>query len=272
MKKTFLLISGLALCISQSHAQANAGNEITAYIYSADKVTHCHVLNAAPGAQVEFYSERWGGKLIKQENIGVTGTLEISENRFAPAFVIDKNTNRVFFMEPQEFSIEEIGLKKVGNLNRISWTATTNPGKEIAFGIMKSNDGINYKEIKALSAVTTADEFHYSYDDVGNENSYYKIKVINQKAGVRYSSHSMKLGVKDIVIYPSLVNTTLTIDVLSGQTDLVFSVSNMNGQVVKKGMLSFGTNTINTTELSSGSYIVNITGGTLNLSEKIIKE
>ena len=101
MKKSVLLTCGIAFCFLQSQAQSAVTSNISAYSYSANNVVHYHVINATPSSQIEFYSERWGGKRLKEETSDAAGMLQVSEKDFAPAFTIDKATNKIFLLSGQ---------------------------------------------------------------------------------------------------------------------------------------------------------------------------
>lgn len=73
-----------ALSLSSAQAQLN--------YFTAEGNRYYEVKGAVPQSDVEFYSEKWGGKQLKQVAVNEQGyLLLISKSDFKPAFVLNRS-------------------------------------------------------------------------------------------------------------------------------------------------------------------------------------
>jgi len=85
------------------------------------------------------------------------------------------------------------------------------------------------------------------------------------------SLHGLSSG---IAIYPNPVNDQLFIDrsKMQSQIDGHFELRDITGKIVASGLLNQGVNTVNTSALSSGLYLLQITDGNERTVSKVVKQ
>jgi hypothetical protein len=273
MKKFSLLIVS-ALCCNMAVAQnSETQKNLNAYIYSVDNKTFCHVVNGTPGAEAAFYSERWGGKQVKSAVLNVNGEMEFSEKNFSAAFVLNRGTGKIFYMDAPEFSISELKANFKDGIKIINWKGSADVNKDIVFEVLSSNDGIIYEPLTSIPATKIQTEQGYSANDNSEEELFYQIKVINKKEGTRYVSPTLALNHQSVSVYPTLVKDEVNINLSLVKSKSEYAIINNAGQTVKSGRLGTGKNTFNISELASGSYVINVTGSGKSIaSEKIVKQ
>ena len=60
--------------------------------FEAEGIRYYETAGAVPGSDVEFYSEKWGGKLIKNTTTNEDGWLRFAGDKdFKPAFVLNRS-------------------------------------------------------------------------------------------------------------------------------------------------------------------------------------
>ncbi|WP_025744089.1 carbohydrate-binding protein [Aquimarina pacifica] len=86
-----------------------------------------------------------------------------------------------------------------------------------------------------------------------------------------YSSKNLTPS-NEALVYPTLVENVMTIEVATSQSYGVANIINIAGQVVASKNITGGVNTINLENLHAGMYIVNIKNMENNIVKKIVKK
>lgn len=107
---------------------------------------------------------------------------------------------------------------------------------------------------------------------VGGENVSNFLMVrygLNRSSGVS-SVASVLTGV---FVYPNPINNQLSVDLSKVQTlsDCRFELTDAIGKVMAKGTLKTGVNSVNTSALSSGTYLLRVTNGAERMMTKVVK-
>lgn len=103
-----------------------------------------------------------------------------------------------------------------------------------------------------------------------NYTSYVMMRyVINENTGVTSIEPSSPISV-----YPNPTNNQLFIDMSQAQikTDCRFELNDITGKVMASGTLKTGVNSISTSSLANGLYLLQITNGAERMVSKVVKE
>ncbi|HEU4574505.1 MAG TPA: T9SS type A sorting domain-containing protein [Chitinophagaceae bacterium] len=183
-------------------------------------------------------------------------------------------------------------------LNLLSFTATldnakadlkwvTSNEKNVShFSVEKSLDGINFQEAALVFAYgNTSQDENYAYSDnlstVTKGMIYYRLKCVDADGKFTYSPVRMiRIGGEEalnnkIMTYPNPFVNELRITIpaaLQGK-NISITLFNTNGQAVKRQVIANAsqTETVNTSSLGRGMYIISISTGTQSIQNKILK-
>ena len=162
---------------------------------------------------------------------------------------------------------------------------TDNEINTSSFIVERSIDGRNYKSIGSVPAANTPGIHFYDYTEsnivsLGVSNIFYRLKQIDIDGWYTYSN-IVVLSIDNsrpvVMLYPNPAkdNLNMTINV-SRQEKLQWQLADNTGRIVKRGNynLSAGSTavSIDITGLSSGMYIIQLNGSTLQQVIKVIKQ
>lgn len=154
MKKiiTAIAITGL-LC------EPITAQQLRAYIYIAEGHHYYHIVDAMPGSNIAFYSQRGGGKLLKNMPVDDNGFSLYKVDGNAPAMVVNSSNvssgksgggKVVHFADVREFEIDNFKLERKSDKNIVSWHAAVTDLNAYEFVILKSNDGVKFEKIRTI--------------------------------------------------------------------------------------------------------------------------
>ena len=153
------------------------------------------------------------------------------------------------------------------NKHNLSWKIIADePEKEIV--IESSADAVNYKSLATVPAGTKS----FSYSPFQNNITYYRLKVISVFDQAVYSNAIvLKAPVKSDNIFrvSTLIKEEITVN---ASVSYQYQLSNINGQMIKKGNGVTGFNNINISNQPQGIYIIQLFGNNVNQTERIIKQ
>lgn len=90
---------------------------------------------------------------------------------------------------------------------------------------------------------------------------------------MRYTSNPMKIVKEHLVmVYPTLFENKLHIDLSNTSVNDRYSIINTQGQEVQSGKLTGNNTIIKTADLASGMYFIKIVNGTSVVSKPMIKK
>lgn len=167
------------------------------------------------------------------------------------------------------------------NGNLLSWTTATEVDSDL-FKVQRSNSGIDWQTIdKIEGAGNSLQDQHYQYLDesVGDISYYYRLQSVDIN-GFHESSWAVYVPRESNVntvfnIYPSPVKDYLIVDLADVQNARV-SIHDISGKTVYQQTISAAQAgsklKVNTSNLASGVYVVQVEAGLQSTFEKIVKE
>jgi len=238
------------------------------YFFEAEHANYYHVSKCLPNSDIQFYSTRGGGKMLRQATVDEKGEYRITGvDGFAPAFVLNtKQPNSkgiggndiVSFFDKKEFTIEDITIKTLNGVTTLTWKAAADPAKAIFFEVLAGDDGINYTSVKHIDASGTENMLGYSYENEGSAASFYKIKVINAQQGERYATGILAAQAGNAKIYPTIVKASVSVALDKQYADARYKLYSADGRLVTSGNLSNTVNEIALGDLASGNYFISV--------------
>ena len=146
------------------------------------------------------------------------------------------------------------------------------------FEIERSADGINFTTIGTENANNQPQNTYTTIDDISalqnSKRVYYRIKEVDIDGRSKQSNINLiQLDNKGVLVYPTLVSSSVTIQNNSGEKMQLLLLS-ADGRVISQQLITKGTNIISTEKLTAGLYIYKITGmdETINSTGRIIKQ
>lgn len=264
--KLMLLILALSFATINTMAQHNAHS--TSFFVINDKA-HIEVQGAVPLSSLDFYSNQGGGYLVCSKKVNEQGNTNFEVNQNAmPAFCSSaiqtssstiQGTGMVSHFGQYEFNFSNFNHTTLTTKRHFAWHTIVPKGKSVYFEIVKSNDGVHYTLVQTIHANASNEEIEYQYDDSTNEiYTVYKVNVYANNQ-FKYSTPIVEFNTEyPYTLYPTLATSAIFIENKEHKTDIHYSILNSNGQVVNKGILQPYTNTIQTSSLAAGIYILHI--------------
>ena len=161
-----------------------------------------------------------------------------------------------------------------GLYNRLQWK-TASEQNSSHFDVERSIDGIIFTRVTTiLSLGSTNDNNSYFYDDLkGNDNVYYyRLKITDNDGAYKYSA-IIRLSSKQknvISVYPNPARETINISVSDTRmlkTDI--RISDVNGRLVNVVKLASLQQSVDISNLNSGTYIIKFADGSFT---KFVKQ
>lgn len=263
MKNILLTITAL-LALQVSNAKV-----MSAVYYEVEGTVMYDIKGCPPGSNVAFYSEKYGGKQLKATVVNGKGELLYeAEEKFKPAFVLNskkenssgiKGSGVVIHFADKEFSLNSLEVTQSVNGLVLSWEAAFFNSDGYTFEVLKSTNGEWYEPVASvLPSSNSATPYAYT-DPEGTAKTSYKIRIANKGNGVDYTSRVLTVFTGDnIAVYPTAANESINIAIPAQYKGQAYSIINAQGQVVQSGKLEAERNTVKVSELSAGSYFVNV--------------
>lgn len=186
---------------------------------------------------------------------------------------------------PLAVNLTHFSASKTGTNAVVSWT-TVNEKENDHFELLRSTDGINFRQIATVKGNgTTTVQHNYEYRDELNEVKsnavYYRLFCVAFD-GTATSSRVIAINnqskITDINIYPNPFVGAFKVDVYATEAENVaVRIKNLAGQVIaeKNIMVQSGLNTLGVEDLSmvpQGMYIVEVAAGNDVVTKKMIKQ
>ena len=225
---------------------------------------------------------RWDGAVWRDHgNGGTTGTSidgdvisSAAVTSFSP-FTLGTTTS----INPLPVELVEFEVEKNDDKTLIQWTTKSEVDNK-GFEVQHSTDGVNFETIDFVEgAGNSSVEIDYrsmDYDPYQGVN-YYRLKQIDFNGDYEYSpirSVEFDFG-DDFVIYPNPINTGSLLSIQAPANDQVdkIVIRDASGRIIYKqdSFLASSRVEIETIDLSSGIYIIEIQAGNKTISKKLIK-
>ena len=214
-----------------------------------------------------------------------TFTYRLTDNGFSPA-QSNIATVTIALGSPIVTPIKLISFDAKYNKPNVTLNWSTAQEKNFShFVIEQSVDGIHYSE-RAVVFGTGESDSRRDYQFIDNNLAgrkglvYYRLVSVDMDNKASYSSVRIirlaeDLQLVSITTYPNPVSNELRITVPADWQNkkVVYEIVNGNGQVAKRTQSSNSsqTETINTSDLSAGFYLVRVSCETISIQQKIIK-
>ncbi|MBS1689391.1 MAG: T9SS type A sorting domain-containing protein, partial [Bacteroidetes bacterium] len=229
---------------------------------------------------IAFYSKKDGGRVLKSALADQNGLAQLNESQdFYPAFALntkDKNeqgiagSGMVTFTGDKEFIMKNLAISEHNGSNTLSWNASFVHPENYSFQLLKSINGS--KDIVVGSVNAQSQEMsNYSLTDLNNgaDHVTYRIRVMDKQNEVNYLSDKFYPGaVNSLVVYPTVVQSSLNVSIKSGisNADISFQITNVQGQVMQSGKLNNLNSNIPVSNLPAGNYLITcfLNGNSIN--------
>lgn len=157
----------------------------------------------------------------------------------------------------------------------LDWMTATEKNNE-GFEIQRSSDGENWETldfIRGEGTTTQTTTYNFVDDNPMDGMNYYRLKQIDFDDQFEYSSiRVIEIEVENNTkVYPNPVQDFLNIE-LSSTEDVMISIFNLNGQLLREMTANESITRINFSDLEAGIYIVRITNSTTQSVQKIVKQ
>ena len=165
--------------------------------------------------------------------------------------------------------------KTVSGKSVLQWF-TENEANVSYFEIERSSDGLNYTKIGNMKAKNLPTNNQYSYTDLAPLDgiNFYRIKQVDNTTVFTYSS-VVRLKSEpgsDLAFYPNPVSDRLVLQPHLTGVQLTLSIYDASGLMIQnKKILNQPMITIPVNRLASGSYLMELSNGTLKQRAQFIK-
>jgi hypothetical protein len=248
--------------------------------FQIDNQLHFVIENYKPNSELAFYSTLDGGQILKFAKVDKEGKLSFAEDlNFKPKRVYnpvvpDKNaapgSGKIETLEPKEFVLNKLALSAKDGTNEVSWEAGNTANDEIEYRVLKSTDNRPFQLLTTFKSSPQSVKEKFSVNDA-SRNSIYQVEVWNTSKGkLRYKSSPLSIE-KIALIYPTVVRDQVTVELLSQNSYGQYTLINTLGQKVTTGNLAYGSNRIELSELSIGTYSLYVESGGRQQVTKIVK-
>lgn len=163
---------------------------------------------------------------------------------------------------PLPLDILRIDAKKLSQSNQIIWE-TDEQSNIHRFDIEASSNGIVFEKIDELKPNRDGSLInHFEYSDINDlrfhQQTFYRIKVVDFENQIRYSKvvslSKTNDGNNGIAIYPILTKDCLNLRGVK-PTDKIY-IKDLHGSNIKFSYINASQNTINTSKMSPGMYLL----------------
>jgi hypothetical protein len=166
----------------------------------------------------------------------------------------------------------------------LNWS-TTSEVNASHFTVERSVDAVNFNDIAMVLTQegNSAALRNYSYpDNISSVNAdiiYYRLKMVDMDGSFSYSSVEVirveKEANNKVITYPNPATSELRVTIPDSWQNkaVIYSIYNMNGSLVKAKINSNAgqTETLNVSDLSTGTYVVKTASGENVSTQKFIK-
>lgn len=153
------------------------------------------------------------------------------------------------------------------NEHKLNWSLTCYQTlKNIS--IQSSADGINFSDISTVDSRL----FNFTNPAYQSKDLYYRLKITSISERVVYSNIVLLKKVNELAnrfTISSFVTAELTVNAFE---NFQYSLIDINGNNIKKGSGTAGSNKINMTGTTPGIYILQMAGNSGKQTEKVIKQ
>jgi hypothetical protein len=254
LKKNLLAIAAAVICTGAS------AQSIQVSSFGVDGMHYHLTKNCAPGAALEYYSQRGGGKIVRTD---AAGNVLVRFGSKLPAFVLVRNAKQdagtVVFTEALDFELSGLKVTGENGSDNISWEASAQPS--ISFVLLASPDGKNYKTLAEFPAKPGPGVAAYTSHQKPAGNLFYKVAVKHAGKGALYQTAALSMTdgrANGAQVFPTAAKDFVHIRIPFTPGNNSYSIFNQQGQVALKGWLTNSTTAVNVAALPPGVYYVRV--------------
>ena len=194
--------------------------------------------------------------------------------------------NIFFAISKANFTIKAHGLPVVLSLfngfanetaNQLYWNSVTETGTSF-YELERSSDGINFTDIAKINALgnsTSSKDYTYLDENVGNQNWYYRLRMVDMNGNFNYSniiSINRNTDKSVVKVYPNPATDKIVVT-HNKTSNAILNMYNVEGQLVHSEKLnpSSVATQIGINNFSNGFYSVIIIDNNNEYKTKFIK-
>jgi len=167
--------------------------------------------------------------------------------------------------------IDFTGQRISNTTNRLEWTTEQETGSA-GFHVQRSADAVTFADIDFVPTKGPGiQRFSYTYEDgsAGLSNWYYRLRQINTNGQQKFSETLFIDGDEASAwrVYGSNQNNVVLV---TGPSQGSIQLYNLNGQLIYKGSLQAGLNTIQLRKPATSVYFCRITTTTATFTKKVV--
>ena len=196
-----------------------------------------------------------------------------SLNRWEVSF--DVNGFSGFFVKTQSavlpLHLTSFNGSKINGTNHLVWI-TTNEVNTKQFNIEWSLDAVQWNTLRTMAATGNSNNtYSCNHSNTPSGKIFYRLKMIDQDGQFTYSNIIWLGGSNknNIVIYPNPVKNVVNIHTGNNLLNTLVSLTNGEGKLIKRILITNSQQTINMQNLPGGIYLLSFADGS---QEKFIKE
>jgi hypothetical protein len=162
---------------------------------------------------------------------------------------------------------------KQNNSVRISWTTSEEINAK-EFQVERSTDGRTYQKIGTVSAQGAASSYSFIDAQPNKGNNFYRLRMVDLDNKTELS-RVVKINFEKsytVSLSPNPAKSVLNISITNSSAKFNFEIADMNGRVVRSGIISNQSNTVDISALSKGVYLVKLRTDNEVYTEKLIVE
>lgn len=223
------------------------------------------------------WGETWLASDINSAGFGFAFAAQRTGGGATPTLAkIDQVTITIFYTVPLPIELTLFNAKPVAETVQLSWVTASEINNDF-FTIEKSNDGINFFELKKIQGAgnsNVSNSYHVIDDNLFFQTSYYRLKQTDYD-GTSSTFETISISMKEkqnsssaILVYPNAFKESFTAQFEMNENKTIqIQIINMNGELVfiQNFHTIIGTNfyqfNANQT-LRKGSYILRINNET----------
>lgn len=227
-------------------------------------------LSGTSVTQIDTLQFQGGGNLFSVAAIGDDVQGELYAAQIGGSGALYKITSTVLPVDLINFR------GSVNNNGSLLTWSTASEVNSSSFILERSIDGSIFQAVGDIPASgNSSTDRKYEYLDLHNLSGkiFYRLKVVDKDASFRYSEiisvlHESSFSFQ---VYPNPVNNLLNIQWNNEKLfNGIYQIKDLSGHCVLAGNLSYKTNTIDTSHLPKGLYLLSIIGNDVHTSTPIV--
>ncbi len=190
-------------------------------------------------------------------------------NVFAPQYAsLGSYSINSFILPGIVLPVHKLSLSAINekNAHRLNWSIVADE-KIKTIDVQASTNGIDFETIQTVGG----DQTTYIYQPKSNTLYYYRI-IIYPEHSKSYISNIVSIrygGIHRPILKGNLIHSDI---IVTSSEAFTFSIYDMNGKQMQKGILKSGETTIKASQFSPGIYIIRYENDHSSFADKLVKQ